>query len=256
MKEKLVNELIEYFINESNYTGVDIPNNYEEKRKLLRGLINIREPITLSEEILKKEDQLLQLELQEKEIVDVNTFKEKVSVYQGDITYLKTDAIVNACNEYLLGFFIPNHSCIDNQIHTYAGISLRLKCNEIMKGNTLDNGDVVLTKGYNLPCKYIIHTVGPKVNRTVTKKDKEDLRSCYINSLNLAKKNKIRSIVFPCISTGVYAYPKEEASSLAYTTVINYLKENDQYFDKIIFNVFTDQDKEIYERLFKNKRIN
>lgn len=256
MKEKLVNELLNYFINENNIVDITIPNSYEEKRLLLRGIINMREPKKLNNEIIKKENSLLQLELKEKDIINVNEFNNKVCIYKGDITKLKCDCIVNACNKYLLGCFIPNHSCIDNQIHTYAGINLRLKCNEIMNNETLENGKVILTKGYNLPCKYIIHTVGPQVFGNVTKQNQIDLKNCYINSLKLAKKNNIKSIAFPCISTGLYGYPKQEAAVISYNAIMNYLKNNNEFFDKIIFNVFTNEDKEIYEQLFKDKKIN
>ena len=255
MKDKLVDELVKYFSLE-NERVYKIPESYEGKRLFLRRLINIREAMPLDEEILEKEDNLLKLELKEKKLVKASDFKDKVSLYKGDIATIKCDAIVNACNEYLLGCFIPNHSCIDNQIHTFAGIRLRLKCNDIMKGDTLESGKVILTSGYNLPCKYIIHTVGPKVQGVLTKENEDELKACYVNSLELAKENNIRSIVFPCISTGVYRYPKDKAASLAYKTVKDYLKDNDKYFDKIIFNVFKDEDEMIYERLFEDKEIN
>lgn len=252
MKEKIVDELLEYFIKEDKRLNVSIPDDYEDKRMLLRGIINIREPKAISEEILNLEDKLLELELKDKNIINAIDLDNKVSLYQGDITCIKCDAIVNACNEYLLGCFIPNHSCIDNQIHTYSGIRLRLKCNEIMNGNILNNGKVVLTDSYNLPCKYVIHTVGPQVYGSITKDNETDLKNCYINLLDISKKNNIRTIVFPCISTGVYGYPKEDAASIAYNTVVDYLKDNSKYFDKVVFNVFTDEDRGIYERLFKN----
>lgn len=247
MKEKIVDELLNYFIKEHTDYFMDIPKTYDEKRFLLRGLINIREPKKISQKVLNKESELLQLELKEKEVLDVQKFKEKIVIWKGDITTIRCEAIVNACNEYLLGCFIPNHTCIDNQIHTYAGISLRLKCHEIMQGKTLNNGKVIVTSGYNLPCKYIIHTVGPKIVGKVKPEDKRDLQNCYLNALKIAKEKHIRTIAFPCISTGVYGYPKKLAASVAIQTVKDYLKEDESSFDCIIFNVFTDEDYQIYQ---------
>ena len=249
MKEELVNKLLKYLMTEKYFNIEDLKRDYSIKRRVLRGVINERQPLPISEDILKLEDKLLQEELKEKELIDVNSFKEQITLYQGDITTIKCDAIVNAGNEYLLGCFVPNHSCIDNQIHTYAGIRLRLKCNEIMQGSTLHNGEVVLTDGYNLPCKYVIHTVGPQVRNNITKENEKDLKKCYLNSLELAKKNNIRSIVFPCISTGFFGYPNKEAAILAFNTVNEYLKDNSKYFDHIVFNVFKDLDKEIYNKI-------
>ncbi|MFR0823348.1 MAG: protein-ADP-ribose hydrolase [Clostridia bacterium] len=252
MKEILVQELLTYFLKEEKaYTSIKVPTNYEEKRQLLRGLINRRPPKKIDASILEKESHLLQLELQEKCITDANFFKEKLVLWQGDITTLKCDAIVNAGNAYLLGCFVPNHTCIDNAIHTYAGISLRLACQEIMQGTTLPNGEVKFTKGYNLPCQYVFHTVGPQIsdNRYVSNEEQQELRNCYLHCLSLSKQLSVRTIAFPCISTGLYGYPKMEAAKLAIKTVKQYLLQNDKVFDHIIFNVFSKEDKVIYESL-------
>ena len=252
-KEEIVLKLIEYFKSEDpKYNSVKVPEDYEERRKLLRAFINIRPPMEISEDILKLEDELLNLELEEKGIVDVSSLaecEEHIVLWKGDITRLKVDAIVNACNSGMLGCFRPNHSCIDNQIHTFAGIRLRLECNDIMKGEMLPTGDVRLTKGYNLPCNYVIETVGPIINREVKPEDEEELASCYISSLKLAIQNGIKTIAFPCISTGVFSFPKKRACEVAVSTVRNYLNKNPGNIDKVIFNVYTDEDYEIYKEV-------
>lgn len=257
MKESLIDRLLMYFIKEDpRYEDVVLPKSLEEKRLLLRGMINVREPHEIPEEILSLEDQLLQTELQEKKITDVSTFPNQVTVWKGDITTLKCDAIVNACNAYLLGCFIPNHHCIDNQIHTYAGIRMRLTCNEIMQGKTLLNGEVVVTPGYNLPCKYVFQTVGPQIQHEVTLKDKEDLKACYLHSLEEASKKKLKSIAFPCISTGVYGFPKKLACKIAVQTTLDYLRHHQTSIEKVVFNVFTEEDEYYYEQICKNQTIN
>lgn len=252
MKEILVQELLAYFLKEEKaYASIKVPTHYEEKRRLLRGLINRRPPKKIDASILEKESHLLQLELQEKCITNVKSFEEKLVLWQGDITTLKCDAIVNAGNAYLLGCFVPNHICIDNAIHTYAGISLRLACQEIMQGSTLPVGEVKFTKGYNLPCQYVFHTVGPQIfdNCFISNKEQQELRNCYLHSLLLAKQLSVRTIAFPCISTGLYGYPKVEAAKLAIQTVKQYLLQHNNAFDHIVFNVFTKEDKVIYESL-------
>ena len=222
-----------------------------EKKELYRALRNIREPKPISQDYLKIQDEFLQEELKNKKIIDEKQIpfdKDVISIWKGDITTLKCDVIVNACNEYLLGCFIPGHKCIDNAIHSFAGMELREECNNIMKGKTLSNGKVVLTGAYNLPSRYIIQTVGPKISKILDKQDIEDLKNCYYNSLELAKKKNLKSIAFPCISTGIYGFPKDEASKIAIKTVIDYLKENKNAFDHIIFNVFKDDDLIIYKK--------
>jgi O-acetyl-ADP-ribose deacetylase (regulator of RNase III) len=253
MKEELIEKLLNYFLKENNqYSYITIPDNTKEKRKALRGLINIREPLPISEDILKLEDELLQIELKEKEIVDVNDLEEiekNIILYQGDITTIKADIIVNAGNIYGLGCFYPNHNCIDNAIHSAAGIRLRLECNDKLKGKTLNTSDILVTNSYNLPSQVIITTVGPEIEREVTKKDELALSKCYESCLNYAIKNNYKSIVFPSISTGVFGYPISKAKYIAYNTVKNILKDNDI---KVIFNVFSEEDYDEYKSLFKN----
>jgi O-acetyl-ADP-ribose deacetylase (regulator of RNase III) len=257
MKEQLIDELIEYFISEdSKYLDIMLPKSLKDKRSLLRGLINLREPKSIPPLILEKEDKLLQLELKEKKIIDVLSLKEKeenIAIYLGDITTLKADAIVNAGNSYGLGCFIPNHHCIDNAIHSYAGIRLRLECNELLKGRELNNGEIIVTSGYNLPASYVITTVGPCIDNYVTNKDKQDLSNCYKNALMYAINHHFKSIVFPSISTGIFSYPLKEAKVIAYNSVKEILKD---YKIKVIFDLYSKEDYDEYEALFNDKRKN
>lgn len=246
--------LIDELIKENNeYKKIEIPTSFLDRQYLLRGLLNIREPKDISKEFINIEDEYLKEELDKKGIVDIKDLKpinNNIYLWQGDITRLKVDAIVNAANKYGLGCFYPNHKCIDNCIHTYAGIELRNKCNEIMikRNRLLDTSEAIITQGYNLPSKYIIHTVGPIIYDKVTDKEINELKECYINCLNLAKDYKLNSIDFCCISTGEFHFPNELAAKIAIETIKEYLKDNDI---KVVFNVFKDEDKEIYERLLK-----
>lgn len=255
MKE--LDYLIEYLINEDeNLSNIEIPNDINGKKDLYRALRNIRDPKSISSEYLKVQDKYLKDEINKKGITDEKDIKfdyDIISIWQGDITTLKCDAIVNACNKYLLGCFTPNHKCIDNEIHSYAGMQLRNECNDIMKGKTLPNGEVVLTNGYNLPCKYIFETVGPEINGKVSDKDIEELKKCYVNSLKLMIENNLKTIAFPCISTGVFSFPNDLACKIAISTVKDFIKNTDYKFDHIIFNVFKDIDKSLYERELNNE---
>lgn len=247
-----IDYLIEELIKEDKrLTNVEVPSSLEEKKELYRALRNIREPKPISQDYLKVQDKFLQEEVKKKGIIsekDIPFDKSIISIWQGDITTLKCDAIVNACNEYLLGCFVPGHKCIDNAIHSFAGIELREECNNIMKGRTLPNGKVVITNAYNLPSRYIIQTVGPKVNGTPTNQDIEDLRNCYFNSLELCKEKGLKSIAFPCIATGLYGFPQDAASKIAIKIIEEYLKVNKNIFEHIIFNVFKDEDLIIYKK--------
>ena len=185
--ETLVNELIKYFLDEKDHPKIEMPSSYVNKRELLRGLINVRPATYLDEEIIKKEDMLLQSELKEKNIKDVNDFTDRLSIWQGSITEIKVGAIVNFATPKLTGCFKPNHNCIDNNIHSNAGIALRLKCKEISKGNDIEVSKVVLTEGYNLPCEYIIHTVKPNID-DINEEIIEEIKDCIINSLDLANR--------------------------------------------------------------------
>ena len=249
----LINELIKENI---RYKDIEIPKEYDNKVKLLRSLMNVREPKTLSKKFLEIQDQFLQEQAKEKGIVkltDIDTIptNNRISIYQGDITRLEVDAIVNATNSQLLGCFVPCHGCIDNIIHFCSGLQLRNECNEIMKkqGHLEETGSAKITSAYNLPSKYIIHTVGPIVYDSLTAKLENDLKSCYKSILKCAVENNICSIAICCISTGEFHFPNRRAAEIAISTVKEFLKVNEDKFDRIIFNVFKDIDYEIYKQL-------
>lgn len=248
--------LIKELINEnSNYSDIVIPNNEVEQKALLRGLLNVRMPNDISKEFLKIQDEYLQEECKSKGITDLKDLEpiqNDIYLWQGDITTLKCDAIVNACNCDLLGCFYPNHKCIDNAIHTFSGVQLRLACNEIMvkQGHKEETGKAKITLAFNLPCKYVIHTVGPIVRGKLTEKDCDLLKSCYLSSLEIAEKNHLNSIAFCCISTGEFHFPNDKASEIAINTVKEY-KEKTHSKIKVIFNVFKDKDYETYRKLLK-----
>ena len=258
--------LIKYLLNENkNIKITEMPYDEISKKKLYRSLCNIRDPLPISEEYIQLENEYLQEELKKKNITSIESIKtinevfpqtnlkhkNKICLWKGDITTLKIETIVNAANSQGLGCFLALHNCIDNQVNSNAGISLRLECNEIMKLKNyhLETGEAIITNGYNLPCKYIIHTVGPIIYDGVTEIEEKQLKNCYINSLKLAIEKGIRNIAFPCISTGEFRFPKDLASKIAIETIKEYLKTNEKYFDKIIFNVFSDED---YRNYLKN----
>lgn len=228
--------------------------------------MNIQSPTDLSDEYYEIQDKILCNETREKNLVsaqeieaisaDINEIESKIAVWQGDITYLKVDAIVNAANSQMLGCFIPLHNCIDNQIHSAAGFQLRMECDHIMKeqGHEEKIGTAKITNAYNLPSKYVIHTVGPAIPNGFKPNDKEkaELASCYKSCIELADKRKLKSIAFCSISTGVFNFPKEDASKIAIKTVKDYLRNNkDTNLEKIIFNTFSKDSTEIYMRNLK-----
>lgn len=248
----LIQRLLEENI---EYSNIQIPTSSIEQKQLLRTLMNIRMPKKIDSEFLKVQDTYLKKETENKGIVDIHTLVEiqrGIVLYQGDITTLKCDAIINAANSQMLGCFYPNHTCIDNCIHTYAGIQLRLECNEIMQrqGHAEKTGQAKITKAYNLPCQYVIHTVGPIIQNHVTHKDIQLLESCYKSCLELATKYNLESIAFCCISTGEFHFPNNLAAKIAIQTIRDFMKK-DTSIKKVIFNVFKDQDKEIYEQYLK-----
>ena len=242
--------LVKYLLEEINLDR-DIPQNQDELFQLYRSLVNIREAKPIAQEFLNIQDEMLQEENQRKGIVSFDNMKEQIIVWKGDITRLKVDAIVNAANNQMEGCFVPGHHCIDNAIHTYAGVQLRNDCHEMMKkqGFLEPTGKAKITKAYNLPCLYILHTVGPMINGQVTPRDEFLLASCYESCLRLADQHGIKTIAFCCISTGVFHYPQEQAARIAIKTVQEYLK--DSKIEKVIFNVFTDEDERIYSRFLE-----
>ncbi|MBQ9658651.1 MAG: protein-ADP-ribose hydrolase [Clostridia bacterium] len=260
-----IDYLIEYLLNESGRKNFDYSNR--DKKSLYRALVNVRQANPISEDFLKTEDEYLQKELEKKNITNVNDIKtikekynnssivnsDKICLWQGDITKLKIDSIVNSGNSQGLGCFIPNHNCIDNQINTFAGVRLRIACNEIMKkiNYNLETGKAIITKGYNLAAKYVIQTVGPIIENEVTNQKEIELANCYKNSLQLAIDNGIRTIAFPCISTGVFRFPKTKASQIAIKSVDEFINENKDKIDKVVFNLWEIEDVMIYEQNIK-----
>ncbi len=246
--------LINYLIDERNEV-IEIPVNFDEKRKLLRALMNIRMPNEVSQEFIKVQNDFLTAETLSKDLTsveDIEEVKGKLMLWQGDISTLKVDAIVNAANSKLLGCFIPLHNCIDNVIHSSAGVQLRDECNTIMKIQNRDEevGKAKITGAYNLPSKYVIHTVGPAIPQgsKPSEEECELLSSCYKSCLEVADYNKLESIAFCCISTGVFNFPQELASKIAIETVEEYLESNETTLKNVIFNVFTDIDYSIYKQ--------
>ncbi len=234
------------------YRDMGIPADTNSQRQLLRGLMNIRTPQSVGADFLQTQDAYLQGETTAKGITDVadlTPIQPDLYLWQGDITTLKCDAIVNAANSGMTGCYIPNHRCIDNAIHTYAGVELRLACAELMEqqGYPEPTGQAKITPTFNLPCRYVLHTVGPIISGRVTKEDKELLVSCYRSCLELAAENSLESVAFCCISTGEFHFPNDLAAEIAVQTVKEFLKKQTSV-KKVIFNVFKDLDKTIYEK--------
>lgn len=251
--------LIQNLLGESaQFRDIAIPSDSNGQKSLLRSLMNIRMPAPVSEEFLKIQDEYLARAIEEKGVTKLSALSpagDGIYLWQGDITTLECGAIVNAANSQMLGCFQPMHNCIDNCIHTYSGIQLRARCSELMKkqGYPEPTGSAKITPAYNLPCGYVIHTVGPIVNGMLTDDDCELLRSCYVSCLKIAEENNIDSIAFCCISTGVFGFPQREAAEIAVSTVREY-KENTNSAIKVIFNVFKDEDYYIYNALLNNQK--
>ncbi len=227
----------------------DLVNVYDFNN--FRALLNITMPINLSTEFYKRQDNVLQNELAKRKIIDVSTFDKGISLYKGDITSLKADAIVNACNSQMLGCFVPNHKCIDNAIHTFGGLEVRKDMMDIMakQGHEEENGKCKVTKGYNLKSKYIFHTVGPIYEGL--KQDEIDLTNCYLSCLKKADEMELNSIVFCSLSTGIYGYPINKACRIAIRAAIKYLNEENKNIKRIIFDVFSEDDYYEYSRAIK-----
>ena len=267
-QEQRLNLLVEEFKTDSDeYKNLETPEDDEGKRRVLRSLMNIRMPKELSEKVRVLQNEYLKERAREKGVVtlaDIPTIKEqgsdssfadKISIWQGDITRLAVDGIVNAANSQMLGCFVPMHTCIDNCIHTYAGVQMRYECNRQMNelrrrlGRDYEQPTAVpmLTDGYNLPAKKVIHIVGPIVNYALTPELEKDLSDCYRNTLDLCLENGLNSVAFCCISTGVFHFPNDSAAQIATETVKKWLSEHGGQMERVIFNVFKDEDKELYE---------
>ena len=272
MKEMTQTERLDYLVEEFKedsvrYRDLETPKDTEGKKRILRSLMNIRMPRRMDARVTEVQDEYLKECIRENGIVtlseiptladlgNTHAFADKISIWQGDITRLAVDAIVNAANSQMLGCFVPMHTCIDNCIHTFAGIQLRAECNRQMNqlrakyGSDYEQPTAVpmLTDGYNLPAKKVIHIVGPIVDGRLTKALEQDLADCYKNTLDLCLDNHIRSVAFCCISTGVFHFPNKRAAEIAVQTVTNWLSKHPQAMERVIFNVFKDEDKEYYE---------
>ena len=246
--------LIQKLLDEQpRYKNIAMPQDITEQKQLLRSLFNIRMPGQICDDFLNVQDEYLREETAAKGITDLTELspvQDSIYLWQGDITALRCDAIVNAANSGMTGCYAPCHGCIDNCIHTYAGIQLRLECARIMKkqGHEEETGKAKITSAYNLPCKYVIHTVGPIVFGQLTDTVKELLASCYRSCLELAEQHGLKSIAFCCISTGEFHFPNDKAAEIAVRTVKDYKKQTGSDME-VIFNVFKDIDYEIYRGL-------
>lgn len=233
--------------------ALSVPQEEQAQKRLLRALFNVRPPKPCDAEFLRVQDEYLREETRQKGVTDLATLtpiRPDIYLWQGDITTLKCDAIVNAANNQMLGCFCPNHGCIDNAIHTFAGVELRLACSELMakQGHDEPTGQAKITPAFNLPCRYVLHTVGPIVGGRLTERDCGLLRSCYRSCLALADEKHLGSIAFCCISTGEFRFPNERAAEIAIQAVKDYKKETKSGI-KVIFDVWKNEDYEIYNRL-------
>lgn len=253
------------------YRDLTVPDCYEDKKNAVRSLMNIRMPRPIVPEILDIQDEFLQEERIQKGIVylpeiptvkeqynSIHPFADQISIWLGDITRLQVGAIVNAANSQMLGCFVPCHRCIDNAIHSAAGMQLREACHLYMCEKRKVNpeyeeptGHAMATLGFNLPCDYVIHTVGPIVRIRLNDSLRQDLRNCYQSVMECCMEHEIRSVAFCCISTGEFHFPNDQAAQIAVDTVTEILSQHKEQFDRVIFNVFKDQDKVIYEELLQ-----
>lgn len=254
--------LIKYLLSEQiHYKGIAIPQEEQAQKDLLRSLVNVRPPRPVDQEFLNIQDAYLITENAKdgiKDLAELSPTKldKQIYLFQGDITALQVDAIVNAANSQMCGCFRAMHNCVDNIIHTKAGVELRAYCNDMMQaqGHEEPAGQARITPAFNLPCKYVIHTVGPIVRGRLQKKHEELLASCYHSCLELAEKNGVRSVAFCCISTGVFMFPNERAAEIAVETVRKYYEETGSEM-KVVFDVFKEEDLAIYSRILSDDML-
>ena len=258
-----LNYLVEEFKADSvQYKDLQTPKDTEGKRRILRSLMNIRMPRKMDEAVLSVQDEYLQERIRENgivELADIPIIRDRMSIWQGDITRLAVDAIVNAANSQMLGCFVPMHTCIDNCIHTFAGVQLRAECARQMEqlksryGRDYEQPTALpmLTDAYNLPARKVIHIVGPIVQGRLTASLENDLAACYRNTLDMCLENGLKSVAFCCISTGVFHFPNKRAAEIAVQTVTGWLSEHPGGMERVIFNVFKDEDKAYYEQLLQ-----
>ena len=268
MNEKMTQEqrldtLVEAFKADSvQYKDLQTPADTEGKRRILRSLMNIRMPKKLDDSVLAVQDEYLRERISENGIVtlsEIPMIRNGMSIWQGDITRLAVDTIVNAANSQMLGCFVPMHTCIDNCIHTFAGVQLRAECSRQMNQLRIKYGkdyeqptaDPMLTDAYNLPAKKVIHIVGPIVQYELTPELEMDLADCYLNTLDMCLDNNLKSVAFCCISTGVFHFPNKRAAQIAVSAVDSWLSQHPGAIERVIFNVFKDEDKKYYEELIR-----
>ena len=268
MNEKMTqNGRLDYLVEEFKadsvqYKDLQTPKDIEGKRRILRSLMNVRMPRNMDKAVLAVQDEYLQECIRENgivELADIPIIRDRMSIWQGDITRLAVDAIVNAANSQMLGCFVPMHTCIDNCIHTFAGVQLRAECARQMDqlksryGRDYEQPTAVpmLTDAYNLPAKKVIHIVGPIVQDRLTSALEDDLAACYRNTLDMCLENGLKSVAFCCISTGVFHFPNKRAAEIAGQTVKGWLSEHPGTMERVIFNVFKDEDREYYEELLQ-----
>lgn len=268
MNEKMTqDQRLAYLVKEfkadsDEYKDLQMPSDTNGKRRVLRSLMNIRMPQRMDESVLSIQDDYLKERIRENGIVelsDIPVIRDGLSIWQGDITRLAVDAIVNAANSQMLGCFSPCHTCIDNCIHTFAGVQLRAECNRQMNllrkkyGRDYEQPTAVpmLTEAYNLPAKKVVHIVGPIVQYKLTTESEKDLADCYRNTLDLCMENGLVSVAFCCISTGVFNFPNKRAAEIAVQTVTDWIEEHPGCMERVIFNVFKDENKKYYEELVR-----
>jgi O-acetyl-ADP-ribose deacetylase (regulator of RNase III) len=262
-QDQRLDYLVEKFKTDSvQYEDLKTPKDTEGKRRILRSLMNIRMPRRMDESVLRVQDDYLKERIHENGVVelsDIPVIRGGLSIWQGDITRLAVDAIVNAANSQMLGCFVPMHTCIDNCIHTFAGVQLRAECSRQMNqlreryGRDYEQPTAVpmLTDAYNLPAKKVIHIVGPIVQYELTPELEKDLSDCYRNTLDMCLDHNLKSVAFCCISTGVFHFPNKRAAEIAVSTVDSWLSQHPGAMERVIFNVFKDEDKKYYEELIR-----
>lgn len=264
--EELIDNLLKGLIEDSTYRVNGIPHDLEERRGLVRSLMNVRDARPIPPDLLRIQDEYLEERRKELGTVSVEDipaieeslgstgpFSDRISVWRGDITLLGCDAIVNAANCYMLGCFQPCHACIDNCIHTYAGMQMRLECDAFMRGRTpgytQPTSIPLVTDAYHLPCRKVVHVVGPIIEDRLTEEHERQLGDCYTNVLDACKANSLRTVAFCCISTGVFRFPNERAAEIAVSTVKEWLKKNPDSMDRVIFDVFLEKDERLYKEI-------
>lgn len=252
---------LEYIIDylkaeDERLSAIAMPPTLKDRQQLMRALLNIREPKPVSDDFVRAQDAELQAQRDGKGVVTVS--QKGLVLWQGDITRLGVDAIVNAANSALLGCFVPLHGCIDNAIHSAAGVQLRLECAALKQrlGRDARTGEAFITQGYNLPSRYVVHTVGPIIADGVPTRGQEvELANCYRHCLERATEKGLVSIAFCCISTGVFMFPQRRAAEIAVGAVSAWLSAHSTTLRTVVFNVFKDSDAEIYHRLLQDDAL-